>query len=138
MATNILRFIIPKSLSVYRTDDSTVRQALEKMHYHKYKAVPIIDREGRYVGTLKSEDVFKYFMSLGSFDMERAEDALAIDIAGRSGVKPLLHSAKMSDLIENVKEHNFVPIVDDRGCFIGIILRREVLNYVLKFYKDRD
>ena len=138
MATNILRFIIPKSLSVYITDDSTVRQALEKMHYHKYKAVPIIDREGRYVGTLKSEDVFKYFMSLGSFDMERAEDALAIDIAGRSGVKPLLHSAKMSDLIENVKEHNFVPIVDDRGCFIGIILRREVLNYVLKFYKDRD
>lgn len=138
MATNILRFIIPKSLSVYITDDSTVRQALEKMHYHKYKAVPIIDREGRYVGTLKSEDVFKYFMSLGSFDMERAEDALAIDIAGGSGVKPLLHSAKMSDLIENVKEHNFVPIVDDRGCFIGIILRREVLNYVLKFYKDRD
>ena len=138
MSKNILRFIIPKSLSVYITDDSTVRQALEKMNYHKYKAVPIIDDEGKYVGTLKSEDTLRYFMSLGNFSMEAAEDTLAIDIIDKNNVKPLLHSATMSDLIENVKEHNFVPIVDDRGCFIGIILRREVLNYVLKFYKDHD
>lgn len=138
MSKNILRFIIPKSLSVYITDDSTVRQALEKMNYHKYKAVPIIDDDGKYVGTLKSEDTLRYFMSLGKFNMEAAEDTLAIDIIDKNNVKPMLHSATMSDLIENVKEHNFVPIVDDRGCFIGIILRREVLNYVLEFYKDHD
>ena len=138
MAKNILRFIIPKSLSVYVTVDSTVRQALEKMNYHKYKAVPIIDGEGRYVGTLKSEDVFRYFIEIGSFDKALAEDALAIDIIKGTNVPPLLHSATMNDLIEYVKEHNFVPIVDDRGCFIGIILRREVLNYVLKFYKDHE
>ena len=138
MAKNILRFIIPKSLAIYVTDDSTVRQALEKMNYHKYKAVPIIDGNGKYLATLKSEDIFRYFMSVGSFDKALAEDALAIDIADRSCVKPLLHSATMNDLIENVKEHNFVPIVDDRGCFIGIILRREVLNYVLRFYRDGE
>ena len=136
MATSILRFMIPKSLSIYVTADSTVRQALEKMSYHKYKAVPIIDGEGRYLATLRSDDIFRYFMSLGSFDKALAEDSLAIDIADKSCAKPLKHSATMNDLIENVKEHNFVPIVDDRGCFIGIILRREVLNYVLKFYKD--
>ena len=138
MTKSILRFMIPKSLSVYITDDSTIRQALEKMNYHKYKAIPIIDQDGRYVGTLKSEDIFRYFMDLGSFDKALAEDSLAVDIIGRTAVKPLLHSATMGDLIENVKDHNFVPIVDDRGCFIGIILRREILNYVLKFYKERD
>ena len=42
------------------------------------------------------------------------------------------------ELIESVKEHNFVPIVDDRGCFIGIVLRREILNYLLKHIKDFD
>ena len=138
MAKNILRFIIPKSLSIYVTSDSSVRQALEKMHYHKYKAVPIIDTEGKYLATLRSEDVFRYFMERGSFDKTLAEHVLAIDIADSSSSKPLLHSATMQDLIENVKEHNFVPIVDDRGCFIGIILRREVLNYVLKFYRESD
>ena len=136
MSKNILRFIIPKSLSVYITDDSTVRQALEKMNYHKYKAVPIIDDDGKYVGTLKSEDTLRYFMSLGKFNMEAAEDTLAIDIIDKNNVKPLLHSATMSDLIENVKEHNFVPVVDDRGCFIGIILRRDILNFLLNYYND--
>jgi hypothetical protein len=42
----------------------------------------------------------------------------------------------MENLIESVKEHNFVPIIDDRGCFIGLILRRDVLNFLLKYFKD--
>ena len=44
----------------------------------------------------------------------------------------------MNELIEKVKEHNFVPVVDDRGCFVGIILRRDILNYLLKFYNEND
>jgi predicted signal transduction protein with EAL and GGDEF domain len=50
--------------------------------------------------------------------------------------KPLPHSASLDELIECVKEHNLVPIVDDRGCFIGLILRREVLGFLQKYYKD--
>jgi stage V sporulation protein AF len=34
-----------------------------------------------------------------------------------------------SDLVEKVKERNFAPVVDDRGCFIGLITRRDVLSY---------
>ena len=64
MSLNILRFMIPKSLVVYITVDSTVRQALEKMNYHRYIAVPVIDREGKYAGTLRSDDIFKYFMQV--------------------------------------------------------------------------
>ena len=44
----------------------------------------------------------------------------------------------MSELIEQVKEHNFVPIVDDRGCFIGIIRRKDILNYLLEFYNENN
>ena len=44
----------------------------------------------------------------------------------------------MDELIERVKEHNFVPVVDDRDCFVGIILRRDILNYLLKFYNEND
>ena len=36
------------------------------------------------------------------------------------------------ELFELVKEHNFVSVVDDRGCFIGIILRRDVMNYLIE------
>ena len=34
-------------------DDNTARQALEKMKNHGFTAVPVIDREGRYVKTLQ-------------------------------------------------------------------------------------
>ncbi len=136
MATNILRFMVPKSLVVYINESSTVRQALEKMNYHKYTAVPVIDGDGKYVGTLRSDDIFKYFMKVKSFDKALAEDVSITEIMDRANSKPVPHNTSMSELIEGVKEHNFVSVVDDRGCFIGIILRREILNYLLDFYRE--
>ena len=133
---NILRFIIPKSLVEYVSSDSTVRQALEKMRYHRYAAIPVLDSEGRYVGTLRNDDLFKYFLDSGKFDARAAENDAVIGLLDPEYSKPLYHNASMSDLIDMVKEHNFVPVVDDRGCFIGIVLRRDVLNHLLKYYKE--
>ena len=48
--------------------------------------------------------------------------------------RPLYHHSTMEELFELVKEHNSVPVVDDRGCFIGIVLRRDVMNFLLKCY----
>ena len=42
---------------------------------------------------------------------------------------PVRADATMTDLLEKVKERNFAPVVDDRGCFIGLITRRDVLTY---------
>ena len=126
---NILRFMIPKSLSVFIDDGSTVRQGTEKMRYHRYVAIPILDSEGRYVGTLRNDDVLNYFLvnkDLTRRDLERTSVMAVAD----TSCKPLSHDASLESLFEEVREHNFVPVVDDRGCFIGIILRREVVNYL--------
>ena len=136
MATNILRFVIPKSLVQHISSESTVRQALEKMMYHKYSAVPVIGADGKYIGTLRSDDIFKFFLKSGSFDITSAEDCRVLDILNTTASRPLFHNASIRDLIEEVKEHNSVPVVDDRGCFIGLILRRDILNFLLKDFKD--
>ena len=47
---NILFFLTPKSEVAYISEEDTLRQALEKMEYHKYSAIPIISRTGRYIG----------------------------------------------------------------------------------------
>lgn len=135
---NIMRFIVPKSLVEYVSTDSTVRQALEKMRYHRYAAIPVIDSEGKYVGTLRNDDLFTYFLENGSFDSRAAERDGVGQILDRNYSPPVYHNASMNELIEKVKEHNFVPVVDDRGCFVGIILRRDILNYLLKFYNEND
>jgi len=132
---NIFHFIIPKSLVEYITVDSTVRQGLEKMRFHRYVAIPVLDGEGKYLGTLRNDDILQYFLKSGTFNAKEAEKMLVRDILDPNYSKPLYHNSTMEELFELVKEHNFVPVVDDRGCFIGIVLRRDVMNFLLKFYK---
>ena len=128
--------MIPKSLVEYITLDSTVRQALEKMRFHRYTAIPVLDSKGKYIGTLRNDDIIDCFMQNGSFDKTALENIPISDILKPSSSKPLMHNASQEDLIEGVKEHNFVPIVDDRGCFIGIILRREILDRLLQNFRE--
>lgn len=135
---NIFKFIIPKSSVEYLTSDSTVRQAYEKMRYHNYVIIPVIDGEGKYVGTVSNDDLFKYFLESGKVGknaMRSAEKQSVMDIVKSEHLKPLYHNSTTDVLIENVREHNFVPVVDDRGCFIGIVLRRDVLNFLFKYYQ---
>ena len=131
---NIFRFIIPKSLVEYTTADSTVRQGFEKMRFHRYVAIPVLDGEGKYVGMLRNDDILEFFLSVESFDMRTAEKKLVGDIIDPSYSRPLYQHSTMEELLELVKEHNAVPVVDDRGCFIGIVLRRDVMNFLLKKY----
>ncbi len=132
---NILRFMIPKSLVEYIDIDSTVRQGLEKMKYHRYVAIPVLDSEGVYVGTLRSDDIYKHFMENGRVTTGAIERASVMEILDTGYLRPLLHSASFEELFDRVKEHNFVPVVDDRGCFIGLVLRRNVMNYLWDYYK---
>ena len=121
----------------YVTVDSTVRQGIEKMRYHRYVAIPVLDRDGKYVGTLRNDDILNYLLDKGSFDQRDSERDGVVQIMSDRSVKPVYHTSSVEEVIEQVKEHNFVPVVDDRGCFIGIILRRDILNFILKFYDDK-
>ena len=87
------------------------------------------------MGTLRNEDIFRYFLDNNDFDYKKAERDSVNAIIDQSYTKPLLHNASVRELIEMVKEHNSVPVVDDRGCFIGIILRRDVLNFLSECYE---
>ncbi len=138
MSVNILRFVIPKSLVEHITLDSTVRQTLEKMAYHRYTAIPVLDDAGKYVGTVRTDDIFGFFINEGNFDKTAAEDYPVSCVMKEGYPKPISHNTTMSVLIDNVKEHNFVPVVDDRDCFIGIILRRDILNFLLNFYNEKE
>lgn len=54
---NIAFFLLPKKEVVTLSTQSTIRQALEKMEYHRYSSVPLINHKGEYVGTLAEGDL---------------------------------------------------------------------------------
>lgn len=126
---NIAFFLIPKNEIVYLTNDCTMRQALERMEYHRYSAVPIIDKEGKYVGTITEGDLlWQLKNSLGS-SLEGTEKVLLKDIPRRIQNKPVRIDARVEDLLSLAIFQNFVPVVDDFDTFIGIIRRREIIEY---------
>ena len=83
-------------------------------------------------------EAIRYFIDNGMRDTKAAEEDSVLDILDREYSKAIFHTASIGELIERVKEHNFVPVTDDRGCFIGIVLRRDVLGYLLEFYNGKQ
>lgn len=55
---NILFFLTPKSDVAFIYEDETLKEALDKMERYQYAAMPIITRQGRYVGTITEGDQF--------------------------------------------------------------------------------
>ena len=71
---NILFFLTPKCEVAYIYEDETLRQALEKMEYHKYSAVPIISRTGRYIGTITEGDMLWGIKNKFNLSLNRGGD----------------------------------------------------------------
>lgn len=135
---NILFFIKPKSELAYLYDDYTVRQAIEKMEFHKYSAIPIISRQGEYIGTVTEGDFLWHIKSECNFDIKLAETTMLKDMKRKCNNEPVYINSSMDDLFIKAINQNFVPVVDDTNSFIGIITRRDIIKYYFKQYKKLE
>lgn len=128
---NILMLLTPKSEVVYIKDTFSVRQALEKMEYHRYSAVPIINSDGGYVGTITEGDLL---WGLKNQFMNESWDELnyqsVMEIPRHSDNKPIGIGARVEDLFETAMTQNFVPVIDDSNTFIGIVTRQKIMRYI--------
>ena len=126
---NILFFLTPKALCAHLYDDYTIRQALEKMESAGYAALPILNRRGEYVGTLTEGDLLWALKNMCAMDMKQAEAKKIMDISRRKDNVPVTVTTSMQELVERASYQNFVPVVDDKNAFIGIVTRRAIIKY---------
>lgn len=126
---NILFFLKPKSELAYIYDYHTVRQALEIMEYHKYSSVPILSKSGTYVGSITEGDLLWSLKHWNLLNLKEAEEISVMKVDRRLDYQCVTAKSKMEDLIGRAMEQNFVPVVDDQGHFIGIITRRDIIEY---------
>ncbi|RGY98388.1 CBS domain-containing protein [Clostridium sp. AM58-1XD] len=126
---NILFFLTPKSEVAYIYEDETLRQALEKMEYHKYSSVPVINRSGRYIGTITEGDMLWGIKNKFNLNLKEAEGVPVTVIPRRIDYRPVRADAKMEDMVDRALEQNFIPVVDDQKNFIGIIRRKDIIKY---------
>ena len=128
---NILFFLTPKCDVVYVYEDANIRQVLEKIRYHKYTAMPIISKHGKYVGTITEGDLLWKMADENISTFEEAEEIPISDIHRRVNNRPVAH---MESLIDLAIKQNFVPVVDDDNVFIGIVTRKDIIQYLYKNY----
>ena len=126
---NILFFLTPKAMCAFVYDDYTIRQALEKMESAGYAALPILNKRGEYRGTLTEGDLLWAMKNMCYMDMRQAESRRIMEIPRRKDNISVRVTTTMQDLIQRASTQNFVPVVDDKDTFIGIITRRAIIQY---------
>lgn len=135
---NILFFLTPKAMCAYLYDDYTMRQALEKMETAGYAALPILNRRGEYRGTLTEGDLLWAIKNMCYMDMRQAEAHRIMEIYRRKDNVPVRVTTSMHDLVERASNQNFVPVVDDKDAFIGLITRKSIIQYCLETLFPED
>lgn len=132
---NIFFLLKPKSLVSYIYDDNSIRQGLEKMRAHNFSAIPVIRKDGTYVGTVSEGDFLWHIVDKNKYDgIKSEEEYLVSDLIKIDKNPPVKSNTTMEELLLRVMRQNFVPVIDDRNIFIGIVTRTDVIKY----YYDKE
>ena len=127
---NIVKIMTPKYSTACLQETSTVRQGLELMRSRGYTAIPVLNKDGRYLGSVTEGDFLRHMMQVATTELKEHEK-YRVGSTFRPDFCPALDiQASETDVIDAVLQQNFVPIVDDRGCLCGIVTRRSVILYL--------
>ena len=125
---NVIRFLQRKTESSYLYDYKTVQQALRFMRSHGYQEIPVVNQDGFYLGAVDEGDFLWHILDYGGYDQVK-EDKIGAFV--RKGHLPALKiTATDEELRSAALRGSFVPIVDDRGVFIGVVNRVDIVQYL--------
>lgn len=134
---NILFFLTPKAMCSYVDADDTFRQAMERMEKSGFSALPVLNANGSYVGVLTEGDLLWAIKGICAMDLRQTEEHYIREIAPRRVIQPVKVDTRVEDLISVAAEQNFVPVIDDKNDFIGIVTRSRILRYFQDQYIQR-
>ncbi|MFA6667515.1 MAG: CBS domain-containing protein [Bacilli bacterium] len=137
MSTNILLFLLPKKDVEYVLNTFTIRQTLEKMEFHHYSEIPVLDKEGKYVGSISDGDLLRVLKN-NKIDWDETMKMTVDKVPVLHDIKPIQIDKNMLDLVSIIINQNFVPVIDDMEHFIGIITRKSVIEYMDKILEKKD
>lgn len=132
---NILFFLTPKEEVAYVFEDESLRQTMERMEHRKFSCVPILNKDGKYIGSISEGDLLWGIKKLDFISLREMERISIMAIPRRAHYKPVRVDSNMEDLIDKATQQNYVPVVDDANNFIGIITRKDIIQYCYKQLK---
>lgn len=128
---NVIMLLRPKETVKYIFENNTLRQGLEKMKGDSYTAIPVISEDGKYVGTVSEGDFLYYIVDHKTKGMRQQEKFYVRDILRKDFNPAVKINVKMDELLNRAMNQNFIPVTDDRGTFIGIVTRQDIIRYFI-------
>ena len=135
---NILFFLTPKEEVAHIMESDNLRQVLETMEQYGFTALPMLNMQGKYIGTITEGDLLWYLKEQGFPAVEELEDVSITVVHRHRDNKAVNVHEKMEGLIEKVTNQNFVPVVDDDKIFIGIVTRSAIIKYCYESIYQED
>ena len=128
---NVISLLTPKAQTAYLYEDATIRQGLEKLRIYGYTALPVLDRDGTYVGTVSEGDFLWSILDREDHSM-KGQEKVRLRTILRKDFNPAVDiGVEMSELVERSMRQSFIPVVDDRGAFVGIVTRQNIIRHLL-------
>ncbi len=121
---NIFGILVPKQMLTYLNSNDSLDKAIEFLMECGYTAVPVIDDGGVYLGIVSEGDFLRVVMEYGKENLAKFKVS---DIVKPDAEGAVLNTVSKKEVYEKILDRNFLSVVDDRKCFIGIITRKSVI-----------
>lgn len=104
------------------------------MEHRKFSCIPILNKEGKYTGTISEGDLLWGIkrLNINITDLKEMEDVSIMAIPRRATYKPVHADADMEDLLDRAINQNYVPVIDDKGSFTALSPVRKSSNTVTR------
>jgi len=120
---NLAFLLTPVADVVWLPLAATVREAIDSLRAWRYTAVPILDPDGRYSGTVTAADLLFHLVEVG-------EDGTLAEVKQRREHVAVSIDTDVRAVLNVAADQNFVPVIDSRGVLMGIVTRRAILMHV--------
>lgn len=124
---NIPSLLIPKANVEYLRTKDSIEFALDIFRRNSYSAVPVINSDGIYRGTITEGDFLYYIMDNPDSDLKKVK---VRNILREDFYEAVKITASIDKLLIKCLDQNFVPVTDDRDVFVGIVTRKVIFKNI--------
>ncbi|WP_127580371.1 CBS domain-containing protein [Paenibacillus koleovorans] len=133
---DIKSFLHPKHEVSYITTSSSMREALDVLESCHYTAIPILDEQGIYCGTVSEGDLLWKMKATPGLSFDTMHEVPLVTIKKKFKMESVRIGADLDDMLKLAADQNFVPVVEEGGIFLGIIRRKDIIEYYTRNITD--
>jgi CBS domain-containing protein len=137
-AREITPFIIPKEQVVVVEPDWSLERALLILTRKGTNSVPVINRDGQVEGVISKTDILDFMLKIcqgNEFDFSLLRQHTVHEAMNKNH-SGILANSIFSFAFEVLVNRSYIPIIDLKGKFVGILTRKVMMEQVIEYFKE--